>query len=74
MTDREGETRELSVEIYMKRDLGFLKPDGIQGFLPEPIRQQVEAWESQRRQDALPTTDTDRYNAARWLHETINDK
>jgi hypothetical protein len=39
--------------------------------MPEPIRQQVEAWESRRQQNGVPTTESDRYNAAARWHEHL---
>jgi len=39
--------------------------------MPRTIRQQVEDWERRRQQDALNTTETDRYNAAARWHEHL---
>jgi dienelactone hydrolase len=39
--------------------------------MPKTIRQQVEDWERQRQQDALNTTEADRYNAAARWHEHL---
>jgi dienelactone hydrolase len=39
--------------------------------IPELIHQQVEDWEYRRAQNAISTTEIERYNAAAWWHEHL---